>query len=57
MFVCHLIPRFTYIYIFTCDSPLALAQAYETREKLMAKHAELAEDGAIQIDQIWIKIG
>ncbi|WOG97924.1 hypothetical protein DCAR_0417265 [Daucus carota subsp. sativus] len=33
----------------TRGSPLALAQAYETREKLMAKHAELAEDGAIQI--------
>lgn len=31
------------------NSPLALAQAYETREKLMEKHAELAEDGAIQI--------
>ncbi|MQL89456.1 hypothetical protein Taro_022031, partial [Colocasia esculenta] len=31
------------------DSPLALAQAYETREKLMATHSELAEDGAIEI--------
>ncbi|KAL8135437.1 hypothetical protein AgCh_010186 [Apium graveolens] len=37
------------IRIGTRGSPLALAQAYETREKLMAKHAELAEDGAIQI--------
>lgn len=49
MFVRHLISRFTDIFVFTCDSPLALAQAYETREKLMSKHAELAEDGAIQI--------
>ncbi|CAL5405130.1 unnamed protein product [Camellia sinensis] len=31
------------------DSPLALAQAYETRDKLMATHSELAEEGAIQI--------
>ncbi|KAJ6305307.1 hypothetical protein OIU78_020776 [Salix suchowensis] len=30
-------------------SPLALAQAHETRDKLMASNAELAEDGAIQI--------
>ncbi|OIV92633.1 hypothetical protein TanjilG_17984 [Lupinus angustifolius] len=30
-------------------NPLALAQAYETREKLIASHSELAEDGAIQI--------
>ncbi|KAK1387889.1 Hydroxymethylbilane synthase [Heracleum sosnowskyi] len=37
------------IRIGTRGSPLALAQAYETREKLIAKHAELAEDGAIQI--------
>ncbi|KAB5556628.1 hypothetical protein DKX38_007537 [Salix brachista] len=29
--------------------PLALAQAHETRDKLMASNAELAEDGAIQI--------
>ncbi|XAR56891.1 Hydroxymethylbilane synthase [Bertholletia excelsa] len=33
----------------TRGSPLALAQAYETRDKLMAKHLELAEDGAIEI--------
>ncbi|KAK9275248.1 hypothetical protein L1049_022510 [Liquidambar formosana] len=33
----------------TRGSPLALAQAYETREKLMATHSELAEEGAIQI--------
>ncbi|KAL5975727.1 hypothetical protein ACLOJK_020053 [Asimina triloba] len=31
------------------DSPLALAQAYETRDKLMATHSELAEEGAIEI--------
>ncbi|XP_052177887.1 porphobilinogen deaminase, chloroplastic-like isoform X1 [Diospyros lotus] len=31
------------------DSPLALAQAHETRDKLMATHSELAEEGAIQI--------
>ncbi|XP_020214719.1 porphobilinogen deaminase, chloroplastic isoform X1 [Cajanus cajan] len=33
----------------TRGSPLALAQAYETRDKLMASHPELAEEGAIQI--------
>ncbi|CAN6549919.1 unnamed protein product [Malus baccata var. baccata] len=37
------------IKIGTRGSPLALAQAYETREKLMASHTELAEEGAIQI--------
>ncbi|KAJ7961781.1 Porphobilinogen deaminase chloroplastic [Quillaja saponaria] len=37
------------IRIGTRGSPLALAQAYETREKLMATHSELAEEGAIQI--------
>ncbi|MFQ6648567.1 hypothetical protein Gotur_021759 [Gossypium turneri] len=31
------------------DSPLALAQAHETRNKLMASHPELAEEGAIEI--------
>lgn len=31
------------------DSPLALAQAYETRDKLMASHPELTEEGAIEI--------
>ncbi|OMO62511.1 Tetrapyrrole biosynthesis, hydroxymethylbilane synthase [Corchorus olitorius] len=31
------------------DSPLALAQAHETRDKLMASHPELAEEGAIEI--------
>ena len=31
------------------DSPLALAQAYETRDKLKAAHSELAEEGAIEI--------
>ncbi|KAF3322503.1 porphobilinogen deaminase [Carex littledalei] len=33
----------------TRGSPLALAQAYETREKLKAAHSELAEEGAIEI--------
>ncbi|KAJ4980359.1 hypothetical protein NE237_031196 [Protea cynaroides] len=33
----------------TRGSPLALAQAYETRNKLMATHSELAEEGAIEI--------
>ncbi|QHO41873.1 Porphobilinogen deaminase [Arachis hypogaea] len=37
------------IRIGTRGSPLALAQAYETRDKLMASHSELAEEGAIQI--------
>ncbi|XP_050232418.1 porphobilinogen deaminase, chloroplastic [Mercurialis annua] len=37
------------IRIGTRGSPLALAQAHETRDKLMAKHSELAEEGAIQI--------
>ncbi|XP_057961112.1 porphobilinogen deaminase, chloroplastic [Malania oleifera] len=37
------------IRIGTRGSPLALAQAYETRDKLMATHTELAEEGAIQI--------
>ncbi|POO03564.1 Porphobilinogen deaminase [Trema orientale] len=41
--------RVALIRIGTRGSPLALAQAYETRDKLMAKHAELAEDGAIEI--------
>ncbi|CAN1255034.1 Porphobilinogen deaminase, chloroplastic [Linum perenne] len=33
----------------TRGSPLALAQAHETRDKLMAAHPELANEGAIQI--------
>ncbi|XP_074587250.1 porphobilinogen deaminase, chloroplastic-like isoform X1 [Curcuma longa] len=33
----------------TRGSPLALAQAYETRDKLMSTHSELAEEGAIDI--------
>ncbi|KAL8140837.1 hypothetical protein V2J09_006858 [Rumex salicifolius] len=33
----------------TRGSPLALAQAYETRQLLMSSHPELAEEGAIQI--------
>ncbi|KAF7832134.1 porphobilinogen deaminase, chloroplastic [Senna tora] len=42
-------PKVALIRIGTRGSPLALAQAYETRDKLMAKHTELAEEGAIQI--------
>ncbi|KAF3548847.1 hypothetical protein DY000_02000360 [Brassica cretica] len=34
------------------DSPLALAQAYETRAKLQAKHPELTSEGAIHIEII-----
>ncbi|KAL7130628.1 hypothetical protein ABFS83_13G147500 [Erythranthe nasuta] len=37
------------IRIGTRGSPLALAQAYETRAKLIDSHPELAEEGAIQI--------
>ncbi|KAK1304265.1 hypothetical protein QJS10_CPB11g01654 [Acorus calamus] len=37
------------IKIGTRGSPLALAQAHETRDKLVAAHPELAEDGAIEI--------
>ncbi|KAL0310868.1 UNVERIFIED_CONTAM: Porphobilinogen deaminase, chloroplastic [Sesamum angustifolium] len=37
------------IRIGTRGSPLALAQAYETRDKLIESHPELAEEGAIQI--------
>ncbi|KAF9608420.1 hypothetical protein IFM89_009786 [Coptis chinensis] len=37
------------IRIGTRGSPLALAQAYETRAKLIALHSELAEEGAIDI--------
>ncbi|MCD7465447.1 hypothetical protein HAX54_001351 [Datura stramonium] len=33
----------------TRGSPLALAQAYETRERLIASYPDLAEEGAIQI--------
>ncbi|KAJ8532655.1 hypothetical protein K7X08_012578 [Anisodus acutangulus] len=33
----------------TRGSPLALAQAYETREKLIASYPDLAEEGAVQI--------
>ncbi|WOL18562.1 porphobilinogen deaminase, chloroplastic [Canna indica] len=41
--------RVALVRIGTRGSPLALAQAYETREKLMATHPELAEEGAIDI--------
>ncbi|KAL0363021.1 UNVERIFIED_CONTAM: Porphobilinogen deaminase, chloroplastic [Sesamum calycinum] len=34
---------------FLDDSPLALAQAHETRDKLIESHPELAEEGAIRI--------
>ncbi|KAL0443171.1 UNVERIFIED_CONTAM: Porphobilinogen deaminase, chloroplastic [Sesamum latifolium] len=37
------------IRIGTRGSPLALAQAYETRDKLIESHPELAEEGAIRI--------
>ncbi|KAF5727084.1 porphobilinogen deaminase chloroplastic [Tripterygium wilfordii] len=37
------------IRIGTRGSPLALAQAHETRNKLIATHSDLAEEGAIQI--------
>eukprot|EP00250_Pteridium_aquilinum_P020040 c2467_g1_i1 orf=340-1500(-) len=33
----------------TRGSPLALAQAYETRDKLKSAHPELAEEGALEI--------
>ncbi|KAH9318656.1 hypothetical protein KI387_020425, partial [Taxus chinensis] len=35
--------------------PLALAQAYETRDKLKAAHSELAEEGAVEIKIIKTK--
>lgn len=40
------------IVIGTRGSPLALAQAYETRERLQAAHAELREENAIAIEVI-----
>ncbi|KAM0842081.1 hypothetical protein ACQ4PT_058590 [Festuca glaucescens] len=42
-------PKVSLIRIGTRGSPLALAQAHETREKLKAAHTELAEDGAVEI--------
>ncbi|CDY40758.1 BnaAnng06210D [Brassica napus] len=44
--------RTAIIRIGTRGSPLALAQAYETRSKLQAIHPELTEDGAIHIEII-----
>ncbi|XP_010423118.1 PREDICTED: porphobilinogen deaminase, chloroplastic [Camelina sativa] len=44
--------RTAIIRIGTRGSPLALAQAYETREKLKSKHPELVEEGAIHIEII-----
>ncbi|KAG2257507.1 hypothetical protein Bca52824_076801 [Brassica carinata] len=44
--------RTAIIRIGTHGSPLALAQAYETRAKLQSKHPELTEDGAIHIEII-----
>ncbi|KAF8042577.1 hypothetical protein BT93_A1037 [Corymbia citriodora subsp. variegata] len=41
--------RTAFLVIGTRGSPLALAQAYETRDKLMASHLELTEEGAIEI--------
>ncbi|KAH7569814.1 hypothetical protein JRO89_XS05G0003300 [Xanthoceras sorbifolium] len=40
---------FIYLFIIVKDSPLALAQAHETRDELMALHPELSEEGAIKI--------
>uniref|UniRef100_A0A803MMW9 Porphobilinogen deaminase, chloroplastic n=1 Tax=Chenopodium quinoa TaxID=63459 RepID=A0A803MMW9_CHEQI len=45
----NVIPRNTNCSRDLIDSPLALAQAYETRSKLIAAHEELAEEGAIEI--------
>ncbi|CAN1325476.1 Porphobilinogen deaminase, chloroplastic [Linum perenne] len=42
-------PKVSLVRIGTRGSPLALAQAHETRNKLMTAHSELAEEGAIQI--------
>ncbi|WZZ37947.1 hypothetical protein YC2023_034206 [Brassica napus] len=44
--------RTAIIRIGTRGSPLALAQAYETRAKLQAKHPELTSEGAIHIEII-----
>ncbi|KAF3582358.1 hypothetical protein DY000_02035251 [Brassica cretica] len=44
--------RTAIIRIGTHGSPLALAQAYETRARLQSKHPELTEDGAIHIEII-----
>ncbi|XP_077253363.1 porphobilinogen deaminase, chloroplastic-like [Tasmannia lanceolata] len=41
--------KLSLIKIGTRGSPLALAQAYETRDKLISTHSELAEEGAIEI--------
>lgn len=42
-------PMTALLRIGTRGSPLALAQAYETRDRLAAAHADLAADGAIEI--------
>ncbi|XP_004297733.1 PREDICTED: porphobilinogen deaminase, chloroplastic-like [Fragaria vesca subsp. vesca] len=42
-------PKLALIKIGTRGSPLALAQAYQTKDKLIASHPHLAEDGAIEI--------
>ncbi|KAL5759130.1 hypothetical protein ACOSQ2_017968 [Xanthoceras sorbifolium] len=42
-------PKVAVIRIGTRGSPLALAQAHETRDELMALHPELSEEGAIKI--------
>lgn len=41
--------KVTLLRIGTRGSPLALAQAHETRDKLIASHKELANEGAIKI--------
>ncbi|KAI7732502.1 hypothetical protein M8C21_024221 [Ambrosia artemisiifolia] len=45
----HTHKKVALIRIGTRGSPLALAQAYETRDKLIASSSELAEEGAIEI--------
>ena len=45
-------PRRAKVRIGTRGSPLALAQAQETKERLMAAHPELSESGAIEIHVI-----
>lgn len=42
-------PKLALIKIGTRGSPLALAQAYQTKDKLIASHPQLAEEGAIEI--------
>ena len=41
----------------TRGSPLALAQAYETKRLLGVHFPELAEDGAVAVQKIMTKVG